>query len=327
MQNSLVSVIITVYNVEEYIEKCLNSVLRQTYENLEIICIEDCGNDNSYNIIKSYEENDNRIKVIKNINNFGPGKSRNNGINMANGDYIYFIDGDDYIDQNYIENMVIKIKEHNVNVVCNAKILKIYKDKQDNKFIKKETDFILNKKLEWNKNFAKTMPTSAWSKLYNLKFLKDNKIYFAENNLRFEDFYFNEILKTRIKTICFIYNSTYYYRQREGSIMNSSRYNKNDCYDSIYIMKELHEYYRENNLLNKHPLPLKWLYKFFKNQNNKQKFFNEVRKILLQSKYDILKHKKIYDKSDMNFLKSVLNNEKYNLFKIEYIIRKIFSFI
>ena len=109
--------------------------------------------------------------------------------------------------------------------------------------------------------------------------------------------------------------------------MNSSKYNKNDCYDSIYIIKELHEYYRENNLLIKHSLPLKWLYKFFKNQKDKQKFFTKVREILLQSKYDIMKHKKNYDKQNMIFLKSVLNNEKYSSFKIEYIIRKIFSFI
>ena len=97
-----VSIIIPVYNSEKYISKCLDSVLNQTYKNIEILVINDGSKDNSIDILREYEKKDDRIVVIDKENE-GVAKTRNQGIKKATGDYIMFIDNDDFIDEDYVE--------------------------------------------------------------------------------------------------------------------------------------------------------------------------------------------------------------------------------
>ena len=97
-----ISVVIPVYNVENYLEKCLDSILNQTLREIEIICIDDCSIDNSYFILEEYSKKDSRIVIIKNNINKGVSKSRNIGINISKGDYIAFIDSDDYVNEQRI---------------------------------------------------------------------------------------------------------------------------------------------------------------------------------------------------------------------------------
>ena len=94
----LVSIIIPFYNVEDYIEECLKSVINQTYKNLEIICVDDCSPDNSYIIVNKYIDIDKRIKLIRHKENLGLGGARNTGLQNANGKFVYFLDSDDYIE-------------------------------------------------------------------------------------------------------------------------------------------------------------------------------------------------------------------------------------
>ena len=102
--NDLISIIIPIYNVEKYMEKCLNSVVNQTYNNIEIILIDDGSKDKSREICDNYAKKDNRIKVVHKENN-GVSSARNTGIDMSKGKYITFIDSDDYIDTDYIETL------------------------------------------------------------------------------------------------------------------------------------------------------------------------------------------------------------------------------
>ena len=97
-----ISVIIPVYNVEKYLGQCLDSVVNQTFKDIEIICIDDGSTDSSLDILKKYAQIDSRIIIINSENN-GVSEARNKGIERAKGDYIYFIDGDDYIDQQCLE--------------------------------------------------------------------------------------------------------------------------------------------------------------------------------------------------------------------------------
>lgn len=322
--NKIVSVVIPIYNVEKYIKQCLESIINQTYQNLEIICVDDCGIDNSMNLVKLFAEKDKRIKIIYNEKNLGLGATRNNGINNATGEYIYFIDSDDFIDLNYIEQLVLEIEKNQVSVVCNNKILKYYDNNLNkNKFIKKEKDFILNTKLNWDDGFLKNMSISAWCKLYNLKFLKENKIYFAENKLIFEDFYFIFLLNTKIKTVSFIYNSTYYYRQRNDSLIAQKKYQINNCYDSLYIIELIYNNYKENNLLDKFIIPFYWLNKFFNQIANKKEFF-----FLIKEKFNIIQNENLININDYNirdkfFYKYILSTNNYYLFKIKFLYRKI----
>ena len=112
-----ISVIIPLYNVEDYLNECMDSVLKQTYENLEIICINNNSTDNSLNILESYAQKDNRIKVINNQKNYGIGYSRNIGLKNATGDYIFFMDADDIILENTLEKLLKNAILNNSDVV------------------------------------------------------------------------------------------------------------------------------------------------------------------------------------------------------------------
>ena len=124
MKKPKISIIIPVYNVEKYLERCLNSIRNQSYDNLEVIMIDDCSTDNSYEICQKYEEKYN-FKLLKNNDNKGLSYTRNRGIKESTGDYIGFIDSDDYVDSNYYESLLKNIKE---NDICVCDISLEYKD-------------------------------------------------------------------------------------------------------------------------------------------------------------------------------------------------------
>ena len=117
MSNFKISVILPVYNVEKYLHVCLNSVLNQTYQDFEIICIDDASTDSSLEILEYFAKKDSRVKIIKQDFNQGPGHSRNCGLNVAKGKYIFFLDGDDWIDFNTFEVLVKKAEDNNLDLL------------------------------------------------------------------------------------------------------------------------------------------------------------------------------------------------------------------
>ena len=314
--NKLISVIIPFYNVEDYIEECLKSVINQTYRNLEIICVDDCSPDNSYTIVKKYVDRDDRIRLIRHKENLGLGGARNTGIKEAKGEFIYFLDSDDYIEKNYIEKMVYNIKD--ADIVCNNRILKFYEDGKK-EYIKNKD--ITNKYqiLNFTPQMYDLMMTSACCKLYKKNFLIKNNLFFPEK-LRFEDFYFVNILKTKLKTIVFTYDTTYYYRQRKNSIIAQYKI-KNNQKDSLYIIEKIYDYYKKNNLLDEYNIPFKWLYKFFKRQKSKSEFFVEIKTFINNIKNDINLNN--YDKKNRLFFKFILNSGSYYIFKIKYLLGRV----
>ncbi|MCQ2015585.1 glycosyltransferase family 2 protein [Clostridium butyricum] len=172
----LVSVILTVYNKENYIEKCINSIITQTYNNIEIIIVDDGSTDTSYRICKKYEQKDYRIKLF-NKSNGGVSSARNFGINQANGDKIIFVDGDDYIDCNYISDF-IKYAEYDLVVSGYKKVSEketcIYKI--DDRTYKKNDDIYIDV-LKYYMNFF----CVPYLKLFDLSNIKKNKICFQES--------------------------------------------------------------------------------------------------------------------------------------------------
>ena len=154
--NSKVSIIIPVYNAEKFIEKGIKSILEQTYKNIEIILINDGSADNSLKIIKKYEKKFPDIIKVYNQKNMGVGKTRNKGIEVSNGDYITFIDADDYIDSDFIETLMNKISDNDIIVSGYRQV-----DEMD------KTNFIQRlKEDEWSKFRQVTM----WAKLYRKTF-------------------------------------------------------------------------------------------------------------------------------------------------------------
>lgn len=114
-QNKIVSIIIPVYNNKEYLKKCLDSIICQTYTNLEVLLLDDGSSDGSYEIMKEYAKQYPKIiKVIKNKNNIGVSKTRNKALDIASGDYVLFVDSDDYIDANYIQTLISNIGDNDI---------------------------------------------------------------------------------------------------------------------------------------------------------------------------------------------------------------------
>ena len=116
MNNEMVSVIIPIYNTQKYLKRCMDSVIEQTYQNIEIILIDDGSSDNSLEICKKYQENDKRVYIISG-KNCGVSHARNLGIDKAKGKYLYFVDSDDYLEKEAIEKMLIEYKMRNNQLV------------------------------------------------------------------------------------------------------------------------------------------------------------------------------------------------------------------
>lgn len=177
MKNTI-SIIVPAYNAEKYIKKCLDSLIKQTYKDIEIIVINDGSTDKTEEIVKNYK--DKRIKYFKNKNQ-GIGKTRNFGIEKAKGNYIMFIDSDDYIEKRACEVMISKIVSCDLDmVVCD-----FYKEYDDGRIEEIRTPSFEDSSLKENQEII-TEYLCPWAKIYKRSLLIDNNIRFVEN-LKYED--------------------------------------------------------------------------------------------------------------------------------------------
>lgn len=214
MQNQanqpLVSVIIPVYNAESYINKCIRSLMAQTYSNIEIIAINDGSRDISGAILEELKPQDNRIKYISQSNQ-GVSVARNNGIDMATGDYLLFVDGDDYVDPDYVENMMTVALENDSDLVISG-----YKIEDDTKLESViPTSYEANKDEMWAYRIMATM-----AHLYKRSFWDENNFRFTtERNVRAEDTPLCLMANYVGKNIALAKCSGYHYVQHDGSAM------------------------------------------------------------------------------------------------------------
>lgn len=242
-----VSVIIPIYNVEQYLEKCLDSVIAQTYTELEIICVNDCSPDNCAEILEKYAKQDKRIKIVNRKKNGGLSAARNSGLDVAAGEYIYFIDSDDWIDLDYIEKMVEAIEKNNTDIVLNTNIQSVTND-EIKTFVWKRYSKILPQG-----EFLGTIAAINNSQcmischLYKRKFLLDNNLRFPEGYIH-EDEYFQYVSKIKTDKIFAFFGSAYHYLQRDNSIM-FSRKSKIEAYAKIFNL--VYDFYKQNKLLSK----------------------------------------------------------------------------
>lgn len=233
-----VSVIIPVYNVAPYLKRCLDSVVNQTLKDIEIICVNDGSTDGSIEILKEYALNDDRIKIIDLPQNEGVSIARNKGLEKACGEFIGFIDSDDYIDLNYYEELYKKAKETNVDIVkCKRVILEKGGSKKVsslNKSIKTKSKFCFS--YEW---------TTA---IYKASLMFENNIRLRPEFSVAEDVVFlNEILLKTDK-IEVIQNVRYYYCRRDNSL-NEDIYPKEKIFNNLSAVEYILNMY--NNSLEK----------------------------------------------------------------------------
>ena len=213
-----ISVIIPVYNVENYIKKCLDSVINQTLSDIEIICVDDCGSDTSMEIVSQYAKEDSRIKIIPHQKNLGLAEARNTGMKEAKGEYLAFVDSDDYIDLNFLECLYTKAKETNADIVQSTlyfyyddtKLLKPYAFNEEIRNFNPKND----EKLDIYYNAG-----MCWNKIFKTSLIKEHRISFPAG-LYWEDNPFVIQAAFYANKINWIDDANYYYRQRSGSIIN-----------------------------------------------------------------------------------------------------------
>lgn len=226
------SIIIAAYNIENYIAKCIESVLSQTYNNYEIIVVDDDSKDGTKSKIKEFG---NKIKFIEHENNRFLGGTRNTGIEAAKGKYILFIDGDDYLNNNYVlEKLDNLIGEQSVDVIY-----------MGFEIVGKKTDMVIPSNENCTKQFriAGDRYTNAWSKCWRREFLLENNLRFPEHRY-YEDviFIYNAITKSNSFLVADFPVHTYY-SGRPNSITTKIRFknlhdNIENIEDLVKIMKE-----------------------------------------------------------------------------------------
>ncbi len=307
-------IVLPVYNVEKYLRECLNSIINQTYKNFEVICVNDCSEDNSLAILNEYAQKDNRIKIITKSMRDGVGIVRNTALDviftscMGGGiehSYISFIDSDDYIAPDMYEILAQKIKETPADIVCfNYVTLKNgqeYKLTPFNQF-KKE---YYNKK-ELKNIFVYDLYPTLWNKVFSAEFIEKNNLKFI-NTCISEDIHFNLYAKIFAQSLLILKNQyLYYYRVREKSLCNS--------YDKKYMQTIDDLIQIKTDLINKN------IFKEYKKE-----FYRYIN-IVLNFSYNLLpenykknyyeKSKLLYDRTTKKEFKKLYNKDRANLEKI-----------
>lgn len=246
---SKISVIVPVYGVEKYIVKCINSIVNQTFKDIEIIVVNDGTKDNSIKLIEE-SFSDKRIKIY-NKDNGGLASARNYGIKKATSKYLFFVDSDDYIDVNCLEEMYERILKDKVDlVICDYYKLEESGDKE-------HISIIPHYDKSNNKCSVISMP-AAWCKLIKSEIFKKNNIKFLEKKY-FEDNAIMPFVCALCKSFSYIQKPFYYYLQRNGSILNKKNYDKKweDIFDSL---DHLYNKFKEYNLLNEYKDELEYIY-------------------------------------------------------------------
>ena len=297
IENDKISIIIPIYNSEQFINKCLDSTINQTYKNIEIICINDGSTDNSLKILKQYQKEDNRIKIIDKKNQ-GVSAARNDGLKKVTGEYITFVDSDDWLENDAIGTLYCTLKKENADVVRGNYCINYNYENKDRKNKGKLCELQNQIFYTKDKTFANriidkfidgTIPCYSW--LFLIKKEKLKNIYFKEDIKIMEDAVFFHEFINQVDSIYFLDKSLYHYYCNPNSCTQSNEYYTRNMYNIIKVNKYLTEiitngifYSKERiELLNTTQLYsiLNYFYYIYHfNNKSKQEIINEINKIL-----------------------------------------------
>ncbi len=235
-----ISVIVPCFNVEKYLEKCLESLVRQTYKDFEVICVDDGSTDFTNGILSAFSRIDKRIKFITQ-KNAGVSIARNNGLALAKGQYISFIDSDDWVDENYFESLVNALERNNCDIAA-ATIVR--KRPNTQKYRVHYTEEVVYKTLQEKLDICRVpVCCYVWNKLYKAELIK-NKAF--KERTYFEDVLWTPEVLKQANGLVTVPNTNYYYRVTKGSIVKTpSKKKQTDLYHS---KKYIVEFFDENKL-------------------------------------------------------------------------------
>lgn len=238
IKQPLVSVIVPVYNVEAYIDACLNSIKQQTYKNLEIIIVEDCSTDNSRQVLDSHLI-DERIKLIQHSENGGLSAARNTGIESATGEYMMFVDSDDIVSENLVQTCISSAMELGADVVLYQ--VKPFQDGELIESLPKPASEARVSKIIKQLDYFK-YPHFAWLKFMRTDLVRGKNLQFHIGQY-YEDWPFHWEIGFIASKIIEISDGYYYYRQRRDSITGSSDHKLLHIFSSHRLIAKITEQY------------------------------------------------------------------------------------
>ncbi|MDD6093721.1 MAG: glycosyltransferase [bacterium] len=310
----LVSVIVPVYNAEKYLVKCLDSIINQTLKDIEIILVNDGSTDNSLKIIKDYKNKYKDKIVIIDKKNEGQGVARNEGMKVASGEYLTFIDSDDYIDKNMLSDMVEVAHAKKADIVYTSSMFE-------------DTDYgVIDKRCVYTseviKNYILTQ-SGPCSKLIKRELIVKNNLYFPKLRA-YEDIAVVPIWALYTENIVMLDKGYYYYLIHDGSTMKQISFNKK-LYDIMDAMNNVYTEFLKKKKLDEYKSEIEWLYichllhaaslRFFKFDNYRENIEN-INKIM-NTKFPKWRNNKYYKNSNIKFriVCNLINKEQYFILK------------
>ena len=240
-----ISVIIPVYNVEKYLRRCLDSVINQTFRDLEIICVNDGSTDGSAEVLEEYKNKDKRI-VLLNRENAGPGAARNAGLKIAKGKYISFIDSDDWIDLDFFEKLYTAAEKYDADAAC-AEIIRTYPSGKTLKKCEIAQEKVLQTCTEKYKKFNIPKNCYVWNKIYKKSELDKLQLFFREDLLMCEDVQFTTKFMYFSNKVVTVPGVKYYYWVNEKSV-SRTKTDKNQL-DNLTARADFIKFSREHHII------------------------------------------------------------------------------
>lgn len=236
-RKGLISVIVPVYKVENYLSRCIESILSQSYKNIEILLIDDDSPDNCPQICDNYARDYINIKTIHLENSgFGASCARNVGLDNAKGDFIAFVDSDDYIHEELFSILIQAIESHPLSNVAIASYQKVTSDTIEYDLIESNTSVLLDAKDAMNLIIEDQYLTALWSKLFNKSVFENLRFPLNKHN---EDMFLMPFIFQKASRIVYTPQPLYYYFQDNESLCRSTfNYNMLDMLDALFMWKE-----------------------------------------------------------------------------------------
>lgn len=224
----LISIIVPIYNVEQYLNQCLQSICSQSYDNLEIILVDDGSSDRSPELCDEWAERDSRIQVIHKQNG-GLSDARNTGISCAKGEYIAFVDSDDWIEKDLYQKLWSELQQNNAQIAA-CRIVKVFEATSEEQKIYSEQKIFTSKEALQTLLKGQDFCAVAWNKLYRRDVIGD--IRFPVGRLHEDEFFTYRVIANASRLVL-VPEAKYYYRQRAGSIMDKWTIKHLDALDAF----------------------------------------------------------------------------------------------